>query len=148
MIGVDDKRWPRFCEIMGIKHLQNDPECENVTRHFRGTKIQKVLDEVFPHKTTAEWLKLLNDADILATDVADYRQVLASEQARVNGYVLELDHPAAGKLNVTGCPVSLNGEVTRQATPPPELGQHTEEILLEAGYTWEEIAGLRDAEVI
>jgi len=148
MIGVDDRRWPRFCEIMGIQHLEKDPECDNVTRHFHGTKIQKVLDGIFPSKTTAEWLKLLNDADILATDVADYRQVLTSEQARLNGYVVELEHPAAGKLNVTGCPVSVNGEVSYQAAPPPELGQHTEEILLEAGYTWEEIATLRDSEVI
>jgi crotonobetainyl-CoA:carnitine CoA-transferase CaiB-like acyl-CoA transferase len=49
---------------------------------------------------------LLTEADILATDVADYRQVLNSEQARTNGYVMGLEHPTAGKINVTGCPVS------------------------------------------
>ena len=148
LIGVDDKRWPRFCEIMGIQHLQNDPEFDNVARHFHGTKIVEVLDAAFPHKTTAEWLELLNGADILATEVADYRQVLNSEQARTNGYVLTMEHPAAGQISVTGCPVSLNGEVTRDAGPPPELGQHTEEVLLEAGYSWEEIASLRENKAI
>jgi crotonobetainyl-CoA:carnitine CoA-transferase CaiB-like acyl-CoA transferase len=148
LIGVDDKRWPRFCEIMGIQHLQNDPECDNVTRHFHGTKIAEVLDGVFPGKTTAEWLEVLTDADILAAEVADYRQVLNSEQARVNGYVMALEHPAAGKINVTGCPVTLNGEVTHDAAPAPEHGQHTEEVLLESGYTWEEIAALRENKVI
>jgi crotonobetainyl-CoA:carnitine CoA-transferase CaiB-like acyl-CoA transferase len=148
LIGVDDKRWPRFCEIMGIQHLENDPDCDNVTRHFHGTRITDVLDAVFPHKTTAEWLELFTEADILATDVADYRQVLNSEQARVNGYVMDLDHPSAGKISVTGCPVSLNGEVAHYATPAPEHGQHTEEILLELGYSWEEIAGLREAKAI
>lgn len=148
MIGVDDQRWPRFCQIMGIEHLQNDPECDNVTRTFHGTKIEKVLDEVFPQKTTAEWLRLLNDADILVAEVVNYQQVLASEQARINGYVREMEHPAAGKLMVTGCPVTLNGEVTREAEPPAELGQHTEEILLELGYSWEEIGALRDAQVV
>jgi len=148
LIGVDDKRWPRFCEIMGIQHLQNDPEFDNVARHFHGTKIVEVLDAAFPHKTTAEWLELLNGADILATEVADYRQVLNSEQARTNGYVLTMEHPAAGQISVTGCPVSLNGEVTRDAGPPPEHGQHTEEVLLEAGYSWEEIASLRENKAI
>jgi crotonobetainyl-CoA:carnitine CoA-transferase CaiB-like acyl-CoA transferase len=148
LIGVDDKRWPRFCEILGIQHLQNDPECDNVTRHFHGTKIRDVLDDAFPAKTTAEWLKLLNDADILATEVADYRQVLDSEQASINGYVRTMEHPVAGKISVTGCPVTLNGEVTHEAAPAPEHGQHTEEILLETGYTWEEISALRDSQVI
>jgi crotonobetainyl-CoA:carnitine CoA-transferase CaiB-like acyl-CoA transferase len=148
LIGVDDKRWPRFCEIVGIEHLQDDPEFDNVTRHFHGTKITSVLDEVFPTRPTAEWLQLLNDADILATDVANYRQVLNSEQARTNGYVMEMEHPAAGKISVTGCPVTLNGEVTHEATPAPEHGQHTEEILLELGYGWEEITGLRERKVI
>jgi crotonobetainyl-CoA:carnitine CoA-transferase CaiB-like acyl-CoA transferase len=148
MIGCDDQRWPRFCQIMGIEHLQNDPECDNVTRTFHGTKIEKVLDEVFPNKTTAEWLKLLTDADILVTEVANYQQVLSSEQARINGYLREMEHPAAGKLMVTGCPVTLNGEVTHKAEPPAELGQHTEEILLELGYSWEEIGALREGQAV
>jgi crotonobetainyl-CoA:carnitine CoA-transferase CaiB-like acyl-CoA transferase len=61
---------------------------------------------------------------------------------------MELDHPVAGKMLVTGCPVSLNGEVSHEAAAPPEHGQHTEEILLECDYSWEEIATLRDSEVI
>jgi crotonobetainyl-CoA:carnitine CoA-transferase CaiB-like acyl-CoA transferase len=148
MIGVDDGRWPRFCEIMGIQHLQNDPECDNVNRTFHGDKIEKVLDGVFPQKTTAEWLKLLNDADILVTEVANYQQVLASDQARINGYLREMEHPVAGKIRVTGCPVTLNGEVAHTAEPPPELGQNSEEILLELGYSWEEIGVLREREVL
>jgi CoA:oxalate CoA-transferase len=146
--GVDDQRWPRFCKIMGIEELQNDPECDNVTRNFHGAKIEKVLDGIFPRRTTAEWLKELNEADILATEVASHKQVLASEQARVNGYLMEMEHPAVGKLTVTGCPVTLNGEVSHRAEPPAEHGQHTEEILLELGYSWQEIGALRENLVV
>jgi len=74
--------------------------------------------------------------------------VLTSEQARTNGYVMALEHPTAGKINVTGCPVSLNGEVTHNASPAPEHGQHTEEVLLEIGYTWEEVSELRENKII
>jgi crotonobetainyl-CoA:carnitine CoA-transferase CaiB-like acyl-CoA transferase len=144
--GVDDKRWPVFCKIAGIENLQNDPEFgDNVVRNFHGDKIQKVLDEIFPKKTSKEWLKELNDADILATEVVDYRTMLKSEQARANGYLLELDHPVAGKVLVSGAPVSLNGEVRQQADPAPEHGQNTEEILIEAGYSWDDIARLRES---
>ncbi len=143
--GVDDKRWPAFCKIMGIEHLQNDPEYgDNVTRNFHGDKIQSVLDAIFPKKTSREWLAELNDADILATEVVDYHNMLKSEQARINGYLLELDHPVAGKVLISGSPVTLNGEVPSQAPMPPEHGQHTEEILLEAGYSWEDIGRLRE----
>jgi CoA:oxalate CoA-transferase len=143
--GVDEQRWPSFCRIVGIQHLEKDPEySDNVIRNFHGDKIQKVLDEIFPTRTTREWLKELTDADILATEVVDYRAMLKSEQARVNGYLLELDHPVAGKVLVSGAPVTINGEVAAAAEPAPELGQHTEEVLLELGYTWEEIGALRD----
>src|SRR5271155_3215026 len=144
--GVDEKRWPSFCKIVGIQHLEKDPEfSDNVVRNFHGDKIQKVLDEIFPARTSKEWLKELTDADILATEVVDYRTMLKSDQARVNGYLLELDHPVAGKVLVSGTPITINGEVTTVAEAAPEHGQHTEEVLLELGYTWEEIGALRDS---
>src|SRR5713101_5365462 len=52
------------------------------------------------------------------------------EQARTNGYVMVLENPTAGKISVTGCPVTLNGDVTHDAAPASEHGQYTEEALL------------------
>jgi len=147
--GVDDKRWPTFCRILGIAHLEKDPEySDNVVRNFHGDKIAAVLDSIFPKKPSAEWLAELNAADILATEVVDYRTVLKSEQARENGYLQELDHPTAGRVLVSGTPVTINGEVEKQARMAPELGQHAEEVMLELGYSWEEIGAMRESGAI
>ena len=81
-----------------------------------------MLDEIFPRKTTAEWLDELTAADILVTEVVDYRQLLDNEQARVNGYLQELDHPTAGRVLVSGTPITYNGEVRTKSPPAPEMG--------------------------
>jgi crotonobetainyl-CoA:carnitine CoA-transferase CaiB-like acyl-CoA transferase len=148
LAGVDDKRWPNFCRVMGIQHLENAPEFDNPTRNFQGWKIMEVLDGIFPSKTTKEWLDILTEIDILVAEVADYRMLLENDQARANGYLQELDHPSAGRVLVSGTPITYNGEVRTESPLPPEMGQHTEEILLEFGYTWEEIAALHEAEAI
>ncbi len=148
LAGVDDGRWPRFCRIMGIEHLEKEPGFDNLTRHFHGDRVRAVLEKIFPTRTTAQWLKELNEADMLATEVADYKAVLASEQARANGYIRELEHPTAGKVKVSGNPFVINNEVQYTAAVAPELGQHTEEVLLELGYNWEEIDQLRSAAVL
>ena len=148
LAGVDDKRWPAFCKVMGIEHLETNPDYDNPTRNFHGAKMEAVLDEIFPRKTTKEWLDALNAIDVLATEVATLPQILESEQARVNGYLMELDHPTAGKILVPGAPITLNGEIETQAKNAPEYGQHSEEILLELGYGWEEIAALREAAAV
>jgi CoA:oxalate CoA-transferase len=144
--GVDDRRWPDFCRILGIEHVRDDPEYgANRARNLNGEKVRALLDTVFPARTTQAWLEELNAADILATAVVDYRTVLASEQARANGYVRTMQHPEAGEILVSGTPIALNGEVPGPAAPPPEHGQHTEEVLLEAGYGWDDIVRLREA---
>ena len=144
--GVDDGRWPRFCRILGIEHAEHDPELgANRARNLNGGKIRDLLDHVLPARTTAEWLTDLNAADILATEVVDYRAVLRSEQALANGYLRPMDHPVAGEILVSGSPIGLNGEVAGRAGPPPEHGQHTEEVLLEHGFDWDAIAHLRES---
>jgi len=102
--------------IQGIGHLKHDFELSrNVIRNFHGQRIRAVLDEIFPRKATAEWLAELSAADILATEVVDYRHVLASVQARANGYLREMEHPVAGRVTVAGSPVSIGGEVSHEA---------------------------------
>jgi crotonobetainyl-CoA:carnitine CoA-transferase CaiB-like acyl-CoA transferase len=107
-----------------------------------------VLHEIFPRNTTREWLKDLNDADILAPEVAHYRSMLASEQAHANGYTWRWTIQTAGRVLVAGSPVAVNGGIPHEARPAPEFGQHTEEVMLELGYSWDEIAAMREAGAI
>jgi crotonobetainyl-CoA:carnitine CoA-transferase CaiB-like acyl-CoA transferase len=145
LAGVDDQRWPRFCEIIGQRQLVDDPECDNLSRNFYGDKIEAILEETFPKKTTAEWMEALNRADILAAPVQQYQDILNSEQALANGYLAWVDHPQMGRIKVVGNPITLSDTPVSPPAPAPELGQHTEEVLLEVGYTWEEIAQLRES---
>ncbi len=149
LAGVDDKRWPDFCRAMGVEHVLSEPEySDNVIRNFHGTKIEQLLDEVFPTKTTDEWMGILTGIDILATPVQDYQDILNSEQALANGYITEMEHPQIGAVRVAGTPITLSETPLDTSNPPPELGQHSEEILLEAGYSWEDIARLRDTAAV
>jgi CoA:oxalate CoA-transferase len=147
--AVDDRRWPAFCRILGIAHLEHDARFSPARQRMNNSEgIREEVEAVLSRRTTAEWLAELHAADILATEVVDYRAVLTSEQARANGYIRQMHHPAAGDIAVSGSPISLNGEIPGEAAPPPEHGQQTEEILLELGYTWDDIAALRDAGAI
>jgi len=71
--------------------------------------------------------------------------VEADPQARVNGYLVEVDHPDWGPMVSIGSPIAFSDTVAEPAVRAPELGEQTEEVLLELGYDWDEIAALREA---
>jgi formyl-CoA transferase len=62
----------------------------------------------------------------------------------VNGYLREVDHPNYGPISIVGNPIAMSATPPEPGIVAPELGAHTEEVLLEAGFTWEEIGELRD----
>ena len=93
-------------------------------------------------------MKLLDEVGIPVAPVNDWSDVAQDPQVIANEYIVEIDDPDHGMVKVPGIPVQLSktpGKVERLA---PELGQHTEEVLMElCGYTWDDLAKLRKAGV-
>jgi crotonobetainyl-CoA:carnitine CoA-transferase CaiB-like acyl-CoA transferase len=103
-----------------------------------------ILDEVFASKPTAQWCELLGAAGLRFAPVRDHAEVAADAGARANGYIVRVvDEDASGTAaEVVGTPVRFSEPLPALRARPPELGEHTEEVLLEAGYSWDEITAL------
>ena len=134
--GMPPNRWPAFCKAVGKPDLKLDME--------KIDEIYAVLDEVFPTKSTEEWMKLLEDADCICAPVATYEDLLHDEQARANEYVIDIEHPTQGLIPTVGPPWAFSETPAEAASAAPELGQQTEDILQELAYSWEEITALRE----
>jgi crotonobetainyl-CoA:carnitine CoA-transferase CaiB-like acyl-CoA transferase len=80
--------------------------------------------------------------------VHDYEALAGYEQAYANGYLRKLEHPLYGPIAAVGNPVALSETPAIPRDLAPELGQNTEEVLLEAGYSWDDITALREAGAI
>jgi len=106
------------------------------------------IDEMFAVKPAREWVELFRRHDLLIEVVQDYGELAADPQIAENGMLAILDHPAHGPLPIVAPGVNLSVTPGVIRTPAPEFGQHTEEVLLEAGLTWEEIGTLRDQGII
>jgi crotonobetainyl-CoA:carnitine CoA-transferase CaiB-like acyl-CoA transferase len=106
------------------------------------------LDELFVQHTSAYWLDLFRKHDLLVEIVQEYGDLANDPQVKANEMLTTLDHTTYGELRFVAPPVTLSVTPGRIRKPAPEFGQHTEEVLLEAGFSWEEIGALREAGVI
>lgn len=145
-----DYVWPDFCRALGLDELEKDPRFdshENRTK-INGRELIAILDRVLATKPSAEWVRLLEEMMPVAA-VQNYADVASDPQVLANDYVVDFEHPTAGRIKYVGLPVKLSKTPGRIRMPAPELGQHTEEILLEVGsYNWEEIAEMKNEGII
>ena len=145
-----DKFWPDFCKAMEIQHLEKDPRFdEMMNRGANAAELIDILDETFATKPREEWMKALRENGCVYSPLNTIADLEDDSQALANEYITEFDHPTMGKVKEIGFPVTFSETPASIQREAPEFGQHTEEVLIEIlGYTWEEIASLREKEII
>ena len=147
--GVREDRWSQFCDLVGAPELAGDErfDCPEAREANRGPLLER-LDAIFRREPIAHWTKTLATLDIACGPVRTYDEVASDPQVLANGYIAEMAHPSMGEIRYVGTPIALSDTPVAAQGPSPELGQHTEEVMLEAGYDWPEILELRDAGAI
>ncbi len=141
--------WPDFCKLMGVEHLTDDPKFNtDEARHENREEIGRLLDEAFSRKTRAEWQQIFREARMRCDPCLTYEEVCAHPQLEANDMIYTTNHPSRGEVKMLGLPVKLKKTPGKPQGPSPQLGQHTEEILLGLGYSKEDIAELEAEKVI
>ncbi len=149
MAGVREDRWARFCEIIGDASLADDPRFSTYdARAENRDALVERLDKLFLDKPLSHWLESLSTIDVACGAVRTYDEVVNDPQVLANNYVAEMDHPHLGRIRVVNTPIGFSETPIQMKGPQPELGQHTEEVLLEMGYDWSAIVELREAGAI
>ncbi len=139
----NQKIWLQFVAVIGAPQLAEDPRFRtNADRMGHLPDLVAALTPYFKTRTTADWLAILEQAGVPAGPVLSVTEMHAHPQTIARNMVPEVTHPVAGTVKTIGLPVKFSatpGAVTR---PGPLFGQHTREVLAEAGLTPDEIEAL------
>ncbi len=137
--------WERFCDAMGRADLKTDERY--ATSEGRRTNMDVLFAELcalFASQPQAYWIARLEDADVPHAPVLDYSGVVAHPQFRANDYIVDVMQEGRGTRSMPGPPVHMTLTPPRIQGGAPMLGEHTDDILHEAGYDDAEVEHLRE----
>lgn len=149
IVGNSERYWARICQALERQDLEHDPRFESLEARIENhAALFHLLQEIFLTKTLADWRVRLTEAGIPWGPVQNLPEVTSDPQARANDFFIAYDHPTYGKIEVVANPIKLGKTPAKVRMPAPGFGQHTEEVLLENGYTREDIVRLKEQGVI
>ena len=145
-----DRYWSSFASALGLDDLIDDPRfADTISRGENRHELIPILDRIFARKTYNEWADILErSGDFIFSPVQTLTELPDDPQVVANDYITEVEHPDLGLVKLANHPVNYSQTPHSIRSVAPELGQHTEEVILELGYTWEDIARLQDGGVI
>ncbi len=143
-----ERNWPGLCQVLGQPSVATDPRfADMAARRENSRACIEWLDEIFAQRTLAEWVRVLADWDGEWAPVRTPADIADDPQVRANGYLTEVPLGNGLTIPMVPAPVQFDGQ-PNQPTRAPEHGEHTEEVLLELGLSWDEVTALKENHAI
>ncbi|MCX5999011.1 MAG: CoA transferase [Chloroflexi bacterium] len=139
-----DRYWPSFCRAVGKPDWEKDPRFDShMKRMQENLYLIAALDQIMGSKTAAEWEAIAQEFDLVLGRIQTPVEVANDPQAWENGFFTELQYAPGVSFKTVNSPVKFSKTPATVRSLAPELGQHTEEILLELGYNWDNLAAFK-----
>jgi crotonobetainyl-CoA:carnitine CoA-transferase CaiB-like acyl-CoA transferase len=136
-----DKQWTAFIRASGRADLAHDPRLkDHATRARHYGPVYAMLAEIIRTRPTAEWVRLLQAADIPCVPMHDLDGLIDDEHLNAAGFFVDMEHPTEGTIRLTGIPSRWSRSAPRVRRHPPRVGEHSVEVLREAGFSAEDVA--------
>ena len=144
-----DRYWSGVCKALGREDLEHDPRFDSHQKRVENNvELIAILDEVLATESRDEWAPRFNENGLVWGPAQTPMEVTQDPCVLENKYVVEYEHFSGRKVRGITCPIQLSQNPTRAPRGAPEYSQHTEEVLLEMGYSWDDITKLKDSKVI
>jgi crotonobetainyl-CoA:carnitine CoA-transferase CaiB-like acyl-CoA transferase len=149
-LGMLEQRfWPGVCNALDEPDLIDDPRYKtDMDRAKNGTELIAHFDQIFATKPAREWLKRFREFDLLADLVQDYEDLVNDPQVKANGYIEDVERPGQDPLPLVGVPVKMSKTPGYVRGLAPPFGAHSREVLLERGFSEQEVDELAAEGVI
>lgn len=139
---------PELCRILEVPDFSADPRFATPgARNEHREEFERLLEDALQHRTTAEWMELMEPEGLFAAPVKSFADAFSDEQVNQQRMIATIDSPV-GELKLPAPPYRLSRTPAAVRTAPPRHGEHTDEVLQSAGFSRDEIAALRRKEAI